>query len=160
MNFLPITLCFSAGLFICWGLIPIIRRVALRADRPRSGDFHHTHRTQVPRLGGVALAVAFAVVGLALLFAIAPAATSIRTRGIIIIASLAMFGLGFLDDLRALGARVKLCGQVAIAAGVYFAGIQIEVFKIPFTNTEYSLGLFGFRWACSDLWPRSSGSSR
>src|SRR5260370_10340783 len=74
----------------------------------------------------------------------APATTSIRTRGIIIIASLAMFGLGFLDDLRALGARVKLCGQVAIAAGVYFAGIQIEVLKIPFTNAEYSLGTFGF----------------
>ena len=144
MSFLPITLCFLAGLFICWVLIPIVRRVALRANRPRSGDFHHTHRTQVPRLGGIAFAAAFAVIAVALLFAIAPSTASIRTRGIIIIASLAMFGLGFWDDLRALGARVKLCGQVAIATGVYFAGIQIEVFKIPFTNAEFSLGLFGF----------------
>jgi len=55
-----------------------------------------------------------------------------------------MFGLGFCDDVRSLGARLKLLGQIAIATGVYFSGIQIEVFRNPFTNAEYALGALSF----------------
>ena len=38
-------------------------------------------------------------------------------RKLVIFASLAMFVLGFLDDLRPLGARKKFVGQILIALG-------------------------------------------
>src|SRR5205085_9015617 len=50
----------------------------------------------------------------------------------------------FWDDIKPLGAKAKLLGQVTIAAGVYLAGIQIDFFKNPLTNTDLSLGAFSF----------------
>jgi UDP-GlcNAc:undecaprenyl-phosphate GlcNAc-1-phosphate transferase len=145
MNLFAVMLSVVCGFLVCWGLIPVVRRFAAsRVPAVRPGDFHHTHKAPVPRLGGIALAAAFAVVALTLIFLVPQTSVNFRTRLIILLSSLAMFGLGVWDDLHALGARCKLFGQIAIAAGVYFAGIQIEVFKNPFNNTEYALGLLGF----------------
>jgi UDP-GlcNAc:undecaprenyl-phosphate GlcNAc-1-phosphate transferase len=126
-------------------LIPVIRRFALqRGLGGRGGEFHHTHKAPVPRLGGAGLAAAFAAVGVVVALLVPAAQTPVSTRWAIVIGSLAMFGLGFWDDLRSLDAKAKLLGQLAIAAAIYFAGIQIAVLKNPFTNTEYGLGVLGF----------------
>jgi UDP-GlcNAc:undecaprenyl-phosphate/decaprenyl-phosphate GlcNAc-1-phosphate transferase len=144
MNQLLLIICLVVGFLISWGSIPLIRRIVSRRNGPnRTGDFHHGPKTEVPRLGGVALVAAFIVVGTIILAFVPEGLMNTRTCGIIMISSLAMFGLGFWDDLRPLGARVKLVCQILIAAGVYFAGIQIEVFKNPFNNAEYQLGLIG-----------------
>jgi len=54
--------CLAVGFLTCWGLIPLIRRVAARRGGARGSEFHHTHKTPVPRLGGVALAAGFIAV--------------------------------------------------------------------------------------------------
>jgi len=61
----------------------------------------------------------------------------------VVITSLAMFMLGFWDDLKPLGAKRKLLGQVLIAAAVCAFGIGIQRFKIPFTTTIIELGGWG-----------------
>src|SRR5437899_8668825 len=71
-------------------------------DRP--ADCHHTHRAPVPRLGGLALVLSFlVVVGFAALLS-PKQTTQPPGRNAAIWASLAMFALGFYDDLRPLGA--------------------------------------------------------
>ena len=142
---LPSILCISLGFITCWALIPIIRRRAMKNGRSaRGSEFHHTHQVAVPRFGGLALAAAFVVVALSIAFFIPTASTSIKIRLVIVLGALAMFGLGFWDDLRPIGAKIKLLGQFAIASGVYFGGIQIEMFRNPFTNGELVLGVFGY----------------
>src|SRR5262249_36561786 len=64
-------------------------------------------------------------------------------REVMVLTSLLMFGLGFWDDLRPLGARRKLLGQILIASIVCCFGIGIQSFKIPFTGTVIDLGGWG-----------------
>jgi UDP-GlcNAc:undecaprenyl-phosphate/decaprenyl-phosphate GlcNAc-1-phosphate transferase len=139
------TVCIVAGFLTSWGLIPGLRRWALAHRAAGRGDeFHHTHQMPVPRLGGLAVLSAFLVVALAAAIMIPSGPTPTPTRWVLVLGSFTMFGLGFWDDLRSVGARVKLLGQIAIASAVYLAGIQMEVFKNPFTNSVYALGLLGY----------------
>jgi UDP-GlcNAc:undecaprenyl-phosphate GlcNAc-1-phosphate transferase len=104
---------------------------------------HHTHKAPVPRLGGLALAAAF--VGVELVIGAFYPEQRERTPGrlVVILSSLVMFGLGFWDDLRPLGARRKLLAQVLIALGVYYLGVGIQSFKIPLTERVVDLQGWG-----------------
>src|SRR6266478_4767721 len=112
MSFLPLIFSIALGFGCCWGLIPLIRKLALNSgEMSRSSDFHHTHKTPVPRLGGIALTAAFLCVASAVAVLAPIAATPIHLRFVIVCGSLAMFGLGLWDDFRPLGARIKLLAQ-------------------------------------------------
>ena len=111
--------------------------------RPRVQDLHHTQQQPVPRLGGLVLAVAF--VGIEL-FSVAcnPLERERQVESwVVALSSLAMFGLGFWDDLKPLGAKKKLLGQVAIATAVWAFGIGVDRFKIPFTDRVFDLHAWG-----------------
>src|SRR5262249_24051207 len=66
-----------------------------------------------------------------------------REQLVVLGTSLAMFGLGLRDDLKPLGAKRKLLGQVLIAVVVCCFGIGITNFKIPFSGEIVSLGSWG-----------------
>jgi len=140
MTYATVTACLVLGFAMCGLLIPLIRRVT----RQRGAEFHHTHKTPVSRFGGVAMAGAFCLVSAIALLTQPSSSTAWQSSLLIISASLAMFALGFCDDLRPLGAKKKLLGQVIIASCVYFGGIQIELIKNPFTNTDLALGGLSF----------------
>ena len=116
-----------------WAKGPLLRR----------RDLHHTHQQPVPRLGGLALALAF--VGAEIFIAVACPEQRAKTpnRLVVLLSSLAMFGLGFWDDLKPLGAKRKLAGQIVISLAVCAFGIGIQKFKIPFTPTIIDLGGWG-----------------
>ena len=140
MLFFPAILCSLLGLATTWVLIPVIlRRFSWMGER--SKQLHHSHKIPVPRLGGLALAAAFVFIALAVTIFFPPTdGTRIPTRLTIIFTSLAMFLLGFWDDIRPLGARKKLLGQILIAMAAFYCGIQIQSFKNPLTHTVYELG--------------------
>jgi UDP-GlcNAc:undecaprenyl-phosphate GlcNAc-1-phosphate transferase len=142
---LQILYCFAVGFSICYALISIIlKRAEHLGKRNRESEFHHGHKTPVPRLGGIALAGAFALAALTIYFFFPLSAASANTLAVVSFGSLAMFGLGFWDDLRPLGPKFKLAGQIAIASAVYFSNVRIEIFKNPLTDTEMTLGVFGY----------------
>src|SRR2546426_3088083 len=144
MNSFQIAGCALIGFFICWTLIPVIRKLSIGVGAlNRSGQYHHTHNLPVPRLGGIALAGAFAVIAILALVLFLDDDSRVKTDVVLILASLAMFGLGLWDDIRPLGAKVKLLGQIFIATMTYIGGIQIDVLKMPFAASELSLGLWG-----------------
>lgn len=134
----------ALGLACCWLLIPFLLRAAPRwGVATPATEFHHTHSAPVPRLGGVALVAAFVLVaaGAAMLCPSGPTPPSVRWT--VVLGSLGMFGLGFWDDVRKLGAKTKLLGQIALALAVYWGGVQIQWLKNPFTNAAYALGAAG-----------------
>ena len=146
-----ILLIFALGFSVAWILIGLILKHPRLSDLiVRGRDFHHGHRGAVPRLGGLGLAAAFTACALAIAFsgAISPGGTA--TLAIIVLGALAMFAVGFWDDLRPLGARAKLAAQVAIAAAVYSGGVRIELVKSPFTDADVPLGIWSL--VLTTLW--------
>ncbi len=131
------------GGLITWLTIPAIKRHLHFLDRNAAAQFHHTHQRERSRLGGLAIVVSFWVVTVAARFCFPGDTAQAHTRWVILCSATAMFLLGFWDDVKALGAKRKLAWQVLIALLTWYAGIQIENFKNPFTNHIYYLGSFG-----------------
>jgi UDP-GlcNAc:undecaprenyl-phosphate GlcNAc-1-phosphate transferase len=142
---LQILYCFTVGFSLSYALIWLILKWARnRGERGRDGEFHHGHKIPVPRLGGIALASAFALSAVSIYLFLPISASSAGTLVAVTFGSLAMFGLGLWDDLSPLSAKFKLVAQVAISSVVYFGNIRIDIFKNPLTDTEISLGVFGY----------------
>ncbi len=95
-------------------------------------DYAHESRKKqevpIPRLGGMPLIMAMSV-GLLVIFALRP--NNATNWFPILLGSVLMYGLGLWDDLRPLGARKKLLGQLATASLVYSLGLNIEKFSYP-----------------------------
>jgi UDP-GlcNAc:undecaprenyl-phosphate GlcNAc-1-phosphate transferase len=101
---------------------------------------HETRKKQempIPRLGGMPLMLATSA-GLLVIFAARP--TNATNWFPILLGSVLMYGLGLWDDLKPLGARNKLLGQLATACIVYSLGLNIEKFSYPGVTGSIDLG--------------------
>ena len=137
----------SIGFVTVWWLVPVtITRLAPFIAHRR--ELHQTHQTPVPRLGGLALVVAFVLVTAAS-FAVVSALPG-HPRVVLGLSSLAMFGLGFWDDISPLGARKKLVGQILIALAAFYFGLRVDTFKNPINGVVYTLG--GWSAAATVFW--------
>jgi UDP-GlcNAc:undecaprenyl-phosphate/decaprenyl-phosphate GlcNAc-1-phosphate transferase len=125
-------------------VVPWVLAFCRRAEKLNRGpDVHHGQAAPVPRLGGLALAVAFLAVNLFVAIVRPGEGSSLLFHPVILLSCLAMFAIGFIDDLKPLGARKKLLGQIAVAVIVCCCGFGIETFKIPFTGRIIPLGPWG-----------------
>ena len=133
-----IALVFGAiGFVVCMFAIPeIIMRLAPAVASRK--ELHQTHKVSIPRLGGLGLAVAFVLVTAAS-YALVPPQPGHR-RIILGLTSLAMFALGFWDDLSPIGARKKLVGQILIALAAFYFGLRVDTFKNPLSGVVHDLG--------------------
>ena len=133
------------GFVTVWATVPLLlagcrRRMA----RNRPAELHHGNGSTVPRFGGAAIAMAFFAVQ-ALAAVVNPEFwATLRLHPVIPLSGLAMFGLGFWDDLKPLGARKKLIVQILIALLVGVGGAGIQIFRVPFTGQIISLGSWGY----------------
>ena len=127
-----------AAVLIRW----IMHRHRLRATGDTARELHHTHSVNVSRLGGLALASVFALTALfVFVLGLSEPERASEMRAVVI-GSLAMFGLGFWDDLKPLGARRKLLGQVLIATATCLLGVRIEVVSNPLSDGAVQLGMW------------------
>jgi UDP-GlcNAc:undecaprenyl-phosphate GlcNAc-1-phosphate transferase len=145
MELFPLLICGFTGLVIALGLIPLIRKMSLDWGLVRGArEAHHTHRVPVPRYGGLALALAFVGVELAALVISPVPADQRRDTLVMILGCVAMFMVGFLDDLKPLGAKRKLLTQIGIAAGVAAMGLKVDTFSVPFAGVKLELGWWSY----------------
>jgi UDP-GlcNAc:undecaprenyl-phosphate/decaprenyl-phosphate GlcNAc-1-phosphate transferase len=113
-------------------------------------DPNETRKQQdrpVSRLGGAPLCVA-ALVGLAMNFWIGPK-ESVNWAPILV-GSVLMFGLGLWDDLKALGARKKLIGQILIASLAWWMGLSID--KVTYPGARWSVQLDEWSYFITVFW--------
>jgi UDP-GlcNAc:undecaprenyl-phosphate/decaprenyl-phosphate GlcNAc-1-phosphate transferase len=128
MILLTLIVCFLISLLIT----PLVKKAAYKigaTDRPNK---RKVHQTVMPRLGGLAIYIAF----LSGVFILKPenqsSASIIIGSGIIIIC-------GILDDIYELSPKFKLLAQiVATSIIVFYGGLQITFINLPFG------GLFEF----------------
>jgi UDP-GlcNAc:undecaprenyl-phosphate/decaprenyl-phosphate GlcNAc-1-phosphate transferase len=93
-------------------------------------DGRHLHETPLPRFGGVAIFVAFAIsLTLAVLVARSWSRislnVSLRTLATILAPGLLVFLLGLCDDIRSVGPYVKFSVQAVAASLLYASGLRI-----------------------------------
>lgn len=121
-----------AGLGALW----IIRRGgSVGLDEP--DDRRKQHEKAIPRLGGAPI---FLAVSLACLVAGYIGGLGWTRWLPVAICNALMFSVGFVDDLKPLGARVKLVGQVGTALILYALGVSIDMLSNPFGEGHLILG--------------------
>jgi UDP-GlcNAc:undecaprenyl-phosphate GlcNAc-1-phosphate transferase len=134
---------FAAVAFICIAFVisvaatPLSILIAKKTgamDVPR--DARRMHKRPIPRLGGLAIFISFLACvliyrGLVLsgfAWAHDPAETIPKLTAVIV-GGIIIFVLGAIDDTLNLPAKVKLIGQIACAAVVFFMGLRIPAIK-------------------------------
>lgn len=128
-----IVLLLLGGLTLLVSLVltPVVRNTTRRwgfVDRPDAIRKLHEH--PVPRLGGVAILLSYAVVlAVVKLFGVRSQDLSLDEPSwswLTIVAVLIVFVTGVIDDLVGLNAWQKLLGQATAAAAAYASGVQIH----------------------------------
>jgi UDP-GlcNAc:undecaprenyl-phosphate GlcNAc-1-phosphate transferase len=135
-----ISLTFAAALVAGLLVTPIVRRLAHRLDLlDLPGEHRKVHQFPVPRLGGVAMVIAFGVgLALATLAAGDLNAGGLRpNRAPAILAGVTLLlVLGVIDDTRGMRALVKLAIQVAAALLAFGLGLSLDRLHFPWGIVE------------------------
>ncbi|MES2597891.1 MAG: MraY family glycosyltransferase [Verrucomicrobiota bacterium] len=97
------------------------------------------HERPIPRLGGAPIFAAL-VMGCTIMLWLGRVRWS--EYGALMLCNTLIFSVGFFDDLKALGARVKLVGQIGVALILYALGISIDMLSNPFGEGALVLGLW------------------
>ena len=137
-------LTFAVALTTALLATPVVRDLAIRRgllDHPGGRKIHHA---PVPRVGGVAMVVAFfvalgsAIVGTGFMER-APDWQSDRVLAVVLGIAV-LVAVGIVDDLRGMQARVKLLAQILAALVAWALGLSIDVLHLPSGSVE--LGAF------------------
>ncbi len=139
------TLSFLAAMLVT----PLVRRKASEwgaVAKPDNG--RHIHSRPTPRLGGVAIYIAFTATLLCVPFLGNLVSYSFRANLLRLVALLApatfIFLFGVYDDFRGASAPLKLTFQTAAALMVYAAGFRIENLSSPFGGHWHLPALLSF----------------
>ncbi len=106
-------------------------------------DNRRMHSRPIPRIGGIAIFIGTIVtlliwtpgIGLSYMTGF-----SFDERLIgIIIGGAVIFIVGFIDDLKALSAKLKLASQIICGLILYFFSVRIEFFGVPFSEDVFQL---------------------
>ncbi len=136
-------LTFAAALVVGLIVTPLVRTLAHRYGLLDQPGGRKVHQVPIPRLGGVAMAIAFGVaIGLATLASPDLGETEgLRpNRAPAILAGVGMLLLvGIVDDVRGMRPMVKLAFQAAAAVLAWWLGLSVDRIFLP--------------WAIVDLGP-------
>ena len=130
-------LVFGAALCLCATLTRVVlsRQKGIGFDMP---DGHRkSHDKVISRLGGLPIFITL-LAGLA--FAMLNLPTFPSDWWPLLLCNTLVFIIGFLDDLKPLGAKWKLLGQIGAAAILYALGESIDVLSSPFGSGSIALG--------------------
>jgi len=143
---------FAVAMTGCVLATPLVTWVATwvgAIDRP--DQFRRIHKAAIPRLGGLALAL-----GVAAGTVLTQLHEPLRQRAVgefgahhhwpLLWAALVILFVGFIDDTRSLGPRVKLLGQALAVLTLYVGGIRIQTIDVLGMNLD-----LGFPSARFDL---------
>ena len=122
MIYLALVVAFVASIL----LTPLVKRLAYRLGAVDKPNYRKVHDHVMPRLGGLAIFVAF-LIGVVILRPMDESMIAILIGSFVIIVT------GVLDDMYEISPKAKLLGQTLAAAIVIFFGdIQIEFINLPF----------------------------
>ena len=131
-----ILLAMGLAAFIAYIATPFVKELAVKigaVDVPK--DNRRMHKVPIPRMGGLAIVIAFLLC--ALLFVKLDA----QMRGVLLGAVIILV-VGVLDDCLTLRAMPKFLAQIVSALIVYASGCEIRYVSNPFSAGLIDLGVF------------------
>jgi UDP-GlcNAc:undecaprenyl-phosphate/decaprenyl-phosphate GlcNAc-1-phosphate transferase len=148
---------FALAMMGCVLATPLVTRIASwvgAIDRP--DQFRRIHIGAIPRLGGLGLAMGI-VAGTILPHLsgssrlISLSLSDLHHEWVILSAAVIILVVGFVDDTRSLGPRVKLLGQAFAVLILYMGEIRIQTIDVLGVNLDLSspgveFGLLGLSW--------------
>ena len=148
---------FALAMMGCVLATPLVTWIALwvgAIDRP--DHFRRIHQGAIPRLGGLGLALGLAT-GMVL-----PHISSLSRfvslvlpdphhEWAILLAAVVILVVGFIDDTRSIGPRMKLVGQALAVLVLYLGGIQIQTIDVLGLNIELTHPSLRLDWTGVDL---------
>ena len=136
-----LTMVFIGSLLLCALLTRLVLRhqqkSGLGMDKP--DEHRKKHGRVVSRLGGLPIFITLLLGSLYMAWAVRPTE---RQWWLVLLVNALMFFIGFMDDLRPLGARVKLLGQIGVACVLYGLGGSIDYVAHPTTHEPMALGMW------------------
>lgn len=123
-------LAFIIALLASWVLTPYVKKLAFRIGALDKPDGRKVHHGIMPRLGGLAIYLAFVIAVLATMHITRDIAALLLGGTVIVI-------VGVLDDKYQLPAKVKLLGQIIAAFVLVLFDIKIEWLNNPFGGYFY-----------------------
>jgi UDP-GlcNAc:undecaprenyl-phosphate GlcNAc-1-phosphate transferase len=137
---------FAIATVVCALLTPLVRRLASRLQAVAVPSARTVHAAPIPRLGGVAIVLAFFAPLVVMFFVPDSGVANViqsewrRTLGLLV-GGIAMAALGFRDDTKGVRALYKLFAHIVVAIIAFAAGFKIDAVAIPFIG-ELSMGVF------------------
>ncbi|KAB3539715.1 undecaprenyl/decaprenyl-phosphate alpha-N-acetylglucosaminyl 1-phosphate transferase [Alkaliphilus pronyensis] len=131
-------MAFFFALMISYILTPYAKKLAYKigaVDVPKDNRRVHTH--PIPRMGGLAIFLAFAITALITV----PIDKSFK--GILIGATM-ITAIGIIDDVKQISAKYKLIVQLLAAAVVMYCGIKIEYIHVPILGEWLQFGKYSY----------------
>ena len=140
------TIAFLLPLLLSLLFTPMVIRFANRIGAVDAPGERKVHTSVMPRIGGLAIILSAAGTILAMLAFFPELRTDLfdgsYTTLIVVFCFLALFGLGFRDDLKPLSPEVKFGVQFLLAAIIYFAGFKISNITNPLDTGVLEIGIF------------------
>lgn len=100
-------------------------------DGPDGG--RKTQDRPIPKLGGIAVAIAFTLVFLTAV-GLSGEITAFQLLASVLLPALIVAGLGFVDDVRTLNPWIRLIAQTLLALLVWFTGTQVGFFRVDWLD--------------------------
>jgi len=132
-------MAFAASFGICLVLTPWARKVSIKlgaVDKPKPRGMH---KKPIPRMGGIAIVLGF-MITMAVVAIFMEDMRTLQFAGFAVGAFI-IVGLGMLDDIYDLNAKLKLAVQIIAALVVVFTGTRIEFIGWPFQEVFTTLSV-------------------
>ncbi|GLI08679.1 undecaprenyl-phosphate alpha-N-acetylglucosaminyl 1-phosphate transferase [Paenibacillus tyrfis] len=128
---------FVAALLIALLMTPLVKRFAFWVGAVDAPNHRKVHSRIMPRLGGLAIFIAF----IAAYFVVSPAINTLKTDVVfgLLVGGAIVVLIGALDDRFDLSPKIKLLGQILAASVVVYSGAVIDLVNLPFGDGAVSL---------------------
>ncbi len=131
---------FVSSLLLCLVLTKLLLKWQLKFGLDHPDGDRKQHDRVIPRLGGLPIFLTLAA-GLAYApYGLHDGGRRVGDWWPIVLCLTLIFLVGFADDLKPLGARVKLVGQIGTACILFASGYSIDVLTHPTTGAHVDLG--------------------
>lgn len=126
---------FVVAFLISLAATPFVRKLAFLIGAVDKPDARKVHSRIMPRLGGLAIYLAFTLAVLLL------EPMSEKVIGLLVGGTIMMF-VGFVDDIKSISPRIKLLGQIVAASVLVAFDVKVDFVTNPFGPLIY-LDYFG-----------------
>jgi len=129
-------LIFAVAASCTWASAFLVRRVAIRLGVVVMPGDRRVHAVPMPTAGGVAMFLALVVaMGVASRMEQFEAIFEASSEPLgVVLAAAVIVAVFLVDDLREMSAPAKLAGQVLAASVLYFLGVTLFYFRVPFLD--------------------------